>query len=191
MGRPSVRPQIVQAGLRVFLRGGFGGTSVQDITDEAGVPKGSFYNHFASKEALGAEIIDLYAEGSGLRDVLTDASLSPLERLRRYYTRLTTMYRELEFTRGCLLGNFSAEISDTMPLMRDRLLALFRRWTGEQAQVISEAQALGEVSNETPAEELAAFLLDAYEGAVLRSRVEKSDAPLTRFQAVVFERLLR
>ena len=191
MGRPSVRPQIVQAGLRVFLRGGFGASSVQDITEEAGVPKGSFYNHFESKEALGAEIIDLYAEGGELRQVLADQSLPPLERLRRYYDALTAMYRELGFTRGCLLGNFSAEISDSMPLMRDRLLAVFRRWTDEIAQVISEAQAQGQVSRDTPADELAAFLLDAYEGAVLRMRVERSDAPLVRFQAMLFHRLLR
>ena len=191
MGRPSVRPQIVQAGLRVFVRGGFGASSVQDITEEAGVPKGSFYNHFESKEALGAEIIDLYAEGGELRQVLSDKSLPPLERLRRYYDALAAMYRELGFARGCLLGNFSAEISDSMPLMRDRLLAVFHRWTDEIAQVISEAQALGQVSKDTPAEELAAFLLDAYEGAVLRMRVEKSDAPLVRFQAMLFDRLLR
>jgi TetR/AcrR family transcriptional repressor of nem operon len=191
MGRPSVRPQIVQAGLRVFLRGGFGTSSVQDITEEAGVPKGSFYNHFESKEALGAEIIDLYAEGGGLRQVLADQSLAPLERLRRYYDGLAAMYRELGFTHGCLLGNFSAEISDSMPLMRDRLLALFHRWTGEIAQVIAEAQAQGQVSRTRSAEELAAFLLDAYEGAVLRMRVEKSEAPLARFQAMAFGQLLR
>ena len=191
MGRPSVRPQIVQAGLRVFLRGGFAASSVQDITEEAGVPKGSFYNHFESKEALGAEIVDLYAEGSGLREVLKDASVPPLERLRRYYAALSDMYRKLEFSQGCLLGNFSAEISDEMPLVRERLHALFQRWTVEIATVIAEAQALGQVSRETPAEELAAFLLDAYEGAVLRSRVERSDAALERFQALLFGRLLR
>ena len=191
MGRPSVRPQIVQAGLRVFLRGGFSASSVQDITEEAGVPKGSFYNHFASKEALGAEIVDLYAEGGGLREMLKDSSVPPLERLRRYYAKLTKMYRKLEFAQGCLLGNFSAEVSDEVPLVRDRLLALYRRWTDEIAEVIAEAQALGQVSAEMPAPELAAFLLDAYEGAVLRARVEQDAAPLTRFQTVLFERLLR
>ncbi|MCY0854833.1 TetR/AcrR family transcriptional regulator [Cupriavidus sp. D39] len=77
MGRPSVRPLIVDAGLRVFLRGGFTASSVQDITDEAGVPKGSFYNHFESKEALGAEIVDLYAEGGERRAALKDRSRPP------------------------------------------------------------------------------------------------------------------
>lgn len=191
MGRPSVRPQIVQAGLRLFLQGGFGASSVQDITEEAGVPKGSFYNHFESKEALGAAIIDVYAEGGELRKVLVDKSLPPLERLRRYYDALAAMYREVGFTRGCLLGNFSAEISDSMPLMRKHLLDVYLRWTDELAQVIAEAQAQGQISKDTPADKLAAFMLDAYEGAVLRMRVEKSEAPLVRFQSMLFEQLLR
>ena len=60
---------------------------------------------------------------------------------------------------------------------RGCLLALFRRWCSDLAQAVSEAQASGQVSSETAAEELAAFLPDAYEGALPRARVEKSDAP--------------
>jgi AcrR family transcriptional regulator len=51
MARPSVKEQIVQAGLKILLDKGFNGVGVQEITETAGVPKGSFYNHFESKEA--------------------------------------------------------------------------------------------------------------------------------------------
>src|SRR5258708_36261112 len=127
MGRPGVRHLIVEAGLRVFLRGGFNASSVQDITDEAGVPKGSFYNHFESKEALGAEIVDLYAEGGQHRAALKDESLPPLERLRRHFIGLSDMYRASGWAVGCLLGNFSAELADASPVIRERLAALYQR----------------------------------------------------------------
>ena len=191
MGRPSVRHLIVDAGLRVFLRGGFNASSVQDITDEAGVPKGSFYNHFESKEALGSEIVDLYAEGGERRVDLKDTSLPPLERLRRHFAGLNKMYKASGYTKGCLLGNFSAELSDSSPVIRERLSALFRRWTQEMEEAIAQAQRRGEVPADSSARDLAAFLLDAYEGAILRARVEKSPAAFARFMTLAFDKILR
>src|SRR5262249_24318548 len=60
--RPGLREQLLAAGLATFHERGFNATSVQDITDAAGAPKGSFYNHFESKEALAAEAVRRYAE---------------------------------------------------------------------------------------------------------------------------------
>lgn len=191
MGRPSVRHLIVDAGIRVFLRGGFTASSVQDITEEAGVPKGSFYNHFESKEALGAEIVDVYAEGGDRRVALRDKSLLPLERLRRHFSGLNEMYIASDFTKGCLLGNFSAELSDASPPIRGRLCTLFERWTREIEDAIAEARQRGEVSTQANASDLAAFLLDAYEGSILRARVEKSAAAFDRFMTLAFHNILR
>jgi len=58
MPRPNVREKIIDAGLKVLIEKGFNGCGVQDITAAAGVPKGSFYNHFESKEALGGEVVE-------------------------------------------------------------------------------------------------------------------------------------
>jgi len=191
MGRPSVRHRIVEAGLRVFLRGGFTASSVQDITEEAGVPKGSFYNHFESKEALGAEIVDLYADGGEHRADLRDESLPPLERLRRHFAGLNRLYTEAGFANGCLLGNFSAELADSSPAIRERLSALFARWSSETEAAVAEAQRRGDVPSDTHASDLAAFLLDAYEGAILRARVDRSPAAFDRFMSFAFDKLLR
>ena len=60
MARPNVRERLLDAGVEIFHRCGFNGCGVQEITEAAGVPKGSFYNHFASKEALGAAVLDRY-----------------------------------------------------------------------------------------------------------------------------------
>src|SRR5882672_2908322 len=127
MGRNSVRQEIIDAGLQVFARRGFKASSVQDITSAAGVPKGSFYNHFESKEELGVVIVDLYGEGAHRRAALRDGSLPPLERLRRHFRGLADMFGEAKWERGCLLGNFSAEVSADSALIRERLAILFAR----------------------------------------------------------------
>src|ERR1700712_1568403 len=110
MPRPNVREQLLDAGLKTLLEKGFNGCGVQEITEAAGVPKGSFYNHFESKEALGAEIVERFGQDGTRRTVLTDRSIPALDRLRRYFTELNEVFVGLNYTCGCLLGNFSAEL---------------------------------------------------------------------------------
>jgi TetR/AcrR family transcriptional regulator, transcriptional repressor for nem operon len=190
MPRPSAREQIVQAGLKCLATKGFNGVGVQDITDTAGVPKGSFYNHFESKEALGAEIVDRYGADKRRRQLLADKSIPPLERLRRHYERLATLCTDARFERGCILGNFSAELSNQSEVIRESLCRLYERWTKDVEATIAEAQEQGAVSKALTAAELAAFLLDAYEGALLRARVERDGRAFERFMKFAFGKLL-
>ncbi len=190
MARHNVREQILEAGLKCLLERGFNGVGVQEITSSAGVPKGSFYNHFESKEALGAEVIERYGAGSRRREILGDKSVAPLLRLRRHFEALKGIFVGSKFQRGCLLGNFSAELSNQSETIRDGLLGLYSRWTKDIETVIREAQDEGTISTKAAAEDLAAFLLDAYEGALLRARVERSSAPFDRFMQVAFTQIL-
>ena len=190
MARHNVREQIVEAGLKVLIDKGFNGCGVQDITQTAGVPKGSFYNHFESKEALGAEVVERYGRNNPRRAGLADKSVPALERLRAHFERLNQNYAAAGFGRGCLLGNFSAELADQSPLIRKRLADLYAAWSTDIAAVIAEAQAAGSISANTPAADLAAFLLDAYEGALLRARVEKNGRAFDRFMSVAFTQIL-
>src|ERR1700692_1506942 len=146
MARHNVREQIVEAGLKTLLATGFNGCGVQEITASAALPKGSFYNHFESKEALGAEIVERYAKGSTRRAILADAAVPPLDRLRRHFEALNELFVGSNYQRGCLLGNFSAELSNQSPLIRDSLRAVFAQWTGDLEVAIRDAQAQGAIS---------------------------------------------
>jgi TetR/AcrR family transcriptional repressor of nem operon len=52
----SARDRLLEAGVRLVRRQGFAATSVADLCVEAGVTKGAFFHHFASKDELGAEL---------------------------------------------------------------------------------------------------------------------------------------
>src|SRR5271156_7058208 len=99
MAKHDTKEKIIQAGLKTLLEKGFNGVGVQEITEVAGVPKGSFYNHFESKEALGAEIVERYGVGSTRRAVLVDKTVNPLERLRTHFTAPTDMFIAPEYKR--------------------------------------------------------------------------------------------
>ena len=189
--KPNVREQLLDTGLQVFHERGFNATAVQDITEAAGVPKGSFYNHFESKEDLGAAVVLRYLESSNKTEaVLRDPKLSPHARLRKYFEGLVQMADKKAFYGGCLLGNFGAELSEQSEMIRVRVSKGFSAWSASIAGVIAEAQAEGQISKDLPASTLAAFVLHGWEGALVRARVDKSKAPLEQFVKVTFAKTL-
>lgn len=189
--KTNVRERVLAAAFEALHKNGFNATGVQDITDAAKVPKGSFYNHFESKDALGVEVVGLYvAKGAERRQALVAGRGAPLARLKAYFKSLNQLGPANGFTRGCLLGNFSAELASQSPVIRQALAAALADWTRDIAAVLAQAQQAGEVSRDIPAGTLAAFLLNAWEGAVLRSRVDRSAAPLDAFMTIAFNKIL-
>jgi TetR/AcrR family transcriptional repressor of nem operon len=189
MPRPSVRGKLLETALERFQAQGFNGCGVQDITDAAGVPKGSFYNHFKSKEALALEVLDRYRAGNRF-DLLSEDGAAPIARLRMHFEFLAERLEGWKFTRGCLLGNFAAETADTNPAMRDAMTIAFDRWTEAVGGLLRQAQAAGEIDRGHDPATLARFLVYAWEGAITGAKVAKSRGPIDDFFAVAFGRLL-
>ncbi len=189
--KTNVRERLLTAAFETLHANGFNATGVQDITDAAKVPKGSFYNHFESKDALGVEVVERYAaRGAERRQVLFGGTGAPLARLKAYFKGLNQLGPATGFSRGCLLGNFSAELASQSGDIRAALNEAMANWTKDIALVIAEAQKAGDVGRGIPAATLATFLLDAWEGAVLRSKVDRSAAPLDAFMKVAFNKIL-
>ncbi|GGF00025.1 TetR family transcriptional regulator [Aliidongia dinghuensis] len=189
MPRPSVRGKLLETALEQFQAQGFNGCGVQDITNAAGVPKGSFYNHFASKEALALEVLEQYSQGSR-PDLLTDETVPPIDRLRAHFAFLSDRLEGWHFAKGCLLANFGGEIADTNPAVREAMAAFFERWVSAVGVVLRQAQVQGEIDARHDPDQLARFLVYAWEGAVIGAKVMKSRGPLDDFFAVSFDRLL-
>jgi TetR/AcrR family transcriptional repressor of nem operon len=191
--KPNTRDNLVQAGLKMIHEEGYSASGIQGIVEKANVPKGSFYTYFASKEAFGTEVIDAYsARGQAkLREFLCNPDVAPLTRLEAYFDDRIAAFRASNFARGCLMGNFSAETADHSAPIRDHLVKHFRAWSSQFEACISEAQKQGTISSRLPASQLADFIFNSWEGALLRMRAEKSDAPLIEFKTIVFGWLFR
>lgn len=188
MARRNARNVIHDAGMKLFTQRGFHASSVQDITDAAGVPKGSFYNHFKSKEALAAEILTAYGQGNTDRGILTDPNVPALTRLKKHFAALNDYFSAC--TDGCLVGKFMAEVSDDMPEIRGRLIEVLKQWGEQLSSAITDGQRDGSIRKDLKAGELAAFLIDSYEGAILRTRVERKSRALKSFTDIVFSSIV-
>ena len=188
MAKPSNRDRILEAGLKVMLRKGYVGAGVRDIVAEAPAPQGSFTNHFRSKEEFAREVLDVYFEDLKrlVAETLGDWTISPRKRLRRYLDLITDRLVEAEFSRGCLIGDFSLEAAPQSEMLRTRLAEIFAEWRTAFAACIAEGQATGEIADTFAPHDLAEFLLSSWQGAILRMKVERNAEPLERFKRIAF-----
>jgi TetR/AcrR family transcriptional repressor of nem operon len=193
MTKPSNRERILAAGLRVVHAHGFAGASVRDIVQAAGVPQGSFTNHFTSKEAFGLEILDLYfARGCELmRQTLRNDEQSPLQRLGAYIEATKAHLNEDSMRNGCLFGNFTAEASDHSELIRQRLVEIFAEVQGAVADCLKAAVQAGELPADFGCDDVAGFIVSSLQGANLLAKAQRSPIPIDRFKQVLFSTVLR
>jgi len=191
MGK-DVRESILEAAAPLIHNRGFNNTGLKEILDAANVPKGSFYFYFKSKEAFGIALVDHIART--LRQealAFCEANpLPPLERLRRFMEDRRNRRVQAGFVGGCPIGNLALEMSDLSSAMRERLRTALSGVSAFYASALREAQERGELRPDLDPEATAAFMLDAYEGALLRMKVEKSVEPLDRCQDYLFNKLL-
>jgi TetR/AcrR family transcriptional regulator, transcriptional repressor for nem operon len=189
MARKSMRTEIVEAALEQFHIRGYNAAGVKDITDAAGTPKGSFYNHFDSKEALAVIALERYGSGLHMED-LTDGDVDPLLRLRRHFEFLRDETVRHGFTRGCLIGNFGAEIADRSDVIRTAVRTSFQQWASLITAVLAEARRAGSIRPDLDPETTARFLLSAWEGTLLAARADRSASAFDSFFTVAFGTLL-
>jgi len=192
MSRTSNRDKILSNGLQVVLERGYVGASVRDIVEAAGVPQGSFTNHFASKEAFSLEILDLYFANSRLviGDTLRNDALPPLKRLRAYIDASITTIRNHDAKNGCLVGNFAAEASDHSEVIRKRVSGIYAELREAVAYCLKAAVKAGELPKGLKISEVSDFIVTGLQGAWLVSKVERDLAFAENFKKMLFSTVL-
>ncbi len=190
---PEVRRRLLAAGLELVHAHGFAASGVKDITDAAGVPKGSFYAYFPSKEAFAAAILEHYWSDIEARILpLLDADGLAHERITRFFHALADEHESADFLLGCLVGNMSLELGGSSEPVRAELTRILDRWDEALADCVRSGQGSGDdIAADRGASELASVLIEAWEGAALRGKVTRSRTPYDRFEAVTLPALLR
>ena len=193
MPKPSHREKILTEGLRVVQARGFGGASVRDIVQAAGVPEGSSTNHFASKEAFCLEILDLYFSDvrAMIQRTLRNDSLPPFKRLRAFVDAQIKYLNRIGWRNGCLIGNFSAEASEHSEVIRKRLVEIYEEMRQSVAYCLRAAVKSGGLSRKNDCDELASFLIASLHGTILQSKAERTPVPIERFKHLLFSTLLQ
>jgi len=174
------KDKLLDQGVSLLLEKGYHATGLKEILDTVQIPKGSFYAYFKSKEQFAAEAISHYIEPfiRRLGAYLQDSELDGLGALKAYYTELIGEVEQTGFKGGCLLGNLMGEIGDTSPLCRNALLDAVKRYGELQIAALERGQREGKVRTDRSAKAMADLMLNGWQGALLRMKVEQSVEPL-------------
>jgi TetR/AcrR family transcriptional repressor of nem operon len=189
MAEKSTREHLIDVGVNLMHRQGYTATGMKEILESAGVPKGSFYHHFGSKEEFARAVLERYVarEAKHCEAVLSDHKVAPLKRLKRYFGELIKLYGQKAPISGCMMGRISLEMAELSSILREYLSSSFGQWQHAIASVIREAVDQQALPATTNSESLAAFLLNSWQGALVRSQADVSDAPLNSFMHYTFE----
>ena len=177
------RNKLLDQGVQMLMEQGYHGTGLKDVLDSVRIPKGSFYNYFSSKEEFAAEAISHYIEPfiQRLQGHMQDPQLDGLSALKRYYLELIVEVEQVGYKGGCLLGNLMGEVGDTSEICRDALKSAVKHYKNLQQSALESAQRDGIVRDDRSAESMADMLVNNWQGALLRMKIEQSVQPLQQF----------
>jgi len=184
---------LIKVGMELISTQGYNATGISAVLKQAGVPKGSFYHHFESKEDFGLAIIETFTERflTRLDAFLSDENLTPLNRLRVFLEKGLTQLEAHNFTAGSLIGDLAQELSAQNERFRSRIDAVMFSWSERFAICLHEAQQAGELSSSADPRMIASLILSGWEGSVLRSKTMKSPKPVREFIDILFATVLK
>jgi TetR/AcrR family transcriptional repressor of nem operon len=156
MGRKSdAHQRILDAGTALFQQRAYASIGVAEICSAAGVPKGSFYHFFPSKQSLALEVINTHwiRQGAQWSDILTSPD-PVLDRLRKLFLATaevqTTALKGTGSVTGCLFGNLALEVSSQDDPVRERLQQIFEEQIDLIEAALREGAAAGEFAVADP-----------------------------------------
>lgn len=172
--RPDTRQHILDCGQQLVAGKGFVGVGLSEILASAGVPKGSFYHYFASKEAFGVALLEHYFEQYLARLAALNAlPLSGADRLLRYFERWIETQQGEDAAQYCLIVKLAAEVADLSEAMREAMLDGTERILGWLAAAIETGQTDGSIASAEDPAGLAQWLYEAWLGASLLAKLRR------------------
>ncbi|MCK4911856.1 MAG: TetR family transcriptional regulator C-terminal domain-containing protein [Thermodesulfovibrionales bacterium] len=193
MSAEATKRRIVEAGAAIVHAKGFQATGIHEVLEASQVAKGSFYFYFRNKAAFGMALLE-YFEGfmtGRMEEFLSDVDYRPVVRLARFFGFFHAMFEDMGYREGCPIGNMAQEMADNHPEFRDKIESILSSAQGLIAGCLREALEAEEVPAGLDPDETAAFILNSWEGAMLRMKAVGGEGPLRNFEQMVFGTILR
>ena len=185
MARTNIREEIIRKGAELIHAQGFNATGLQQILQAVGIPKGSFYFYFKSKEDFGLEIINYFNAiiSAIFTRYLSDKKTLPLKRLEKLFEYFEAAFQKSSYSLGCPIGNLSLELADTNERLRVHLVGVIEALIAQIELCLQEAKCDKSLPANLNTDDTARFIFHGFEGAVLHMKVVKSIEPIRAFRS--------
>ena len=175
------KAHLLATGYQLIAKKGFTAVGLKQILDTAGVPKGSFYHYFASKEAFGEAIINHYFSLYKTRlDVIDAQDVSAQQKLYDYFQNWYDTQQNGCNHEKCLVVKLSAEVADMSETMRKALDTGYQQttmWLAKQIKAGWLDESVPRHDN-ISAESMAKRWYFAWLGASLIAKISQTNTPL-------------
>ena len=178
--KQDTKQKLIETGAGIIHHKGYNHTGIQEVLTAANVPKGSFYFYFNSKEDFGLHIIDffdnMYLEM--VSPILEETSIHPKKRIEKILDWFIKLFRDLNFERGCPIGNLAQEMGDLSPVFREKLSQSIDQIIGIYKGLLDQARDRGEMPQSLDTTETASFIVSSWHGALIRMKIARNCTPL-------------
>jgi len=199
MSRPRrsehTREALIEAGIEQLSLYGYHGTGIKQILDAVQVPKGSFYNFFASKEAFVAELIQSYSQNMFEQvDAFMEGegkTLNPRQQLESIMHYSLHKFAKSQCQKACLIGSMGAEVAAESEACRVELDKSMVKYMAFLASIFANAQQLGQVGNALSPEQMANMYWATWEGALIKMKMQSDVQPVKDIMHSLLETLFK
>ncbi len=184
----STKERLLRSGIELLTEYGFASVGLERVLKQVGVPKGSFYHYFASKEDFAQQVVIGYGEyfAARLDRWLLNTQRLPLQRIMDFIEDGKQGLLRYQFRRGCLVGNMGQEVAATHPLLRQQLEVVLTDWQQRIELCLVAAQGAGQIAADADCEAWAKYFWIGWEGAILRAKLSQSVASIDVFTKIYF-----
>jgi TetR/AcrR family transcriptional repressor of nem operon len=192
MAKSEIKELILQEGADIIHLKGFHNTGINEILESAGVPKGSFYFYFKNKEDFGLQLIDYLSPhfSSQAQKHLVSPEKLYLKKMRSFFDEFEIYFEEQGCKMGCPIGNLALEMGDLNENFRKKLDEVMESMKRSVFDFLKGAQDNKEIPPDLNIMEVSDFIINSWEGALLRMKVRGDISPLQNFKKTVIESIL-
>ncbi|MDH3649705.1 MAG: TetR/AcrR family transcriptional regulator [Saprospiraceae bacterium] len=180
------REAIIDKGIELMRKNGYHGTGVQHVLKACGIPKGSFYNFFESKQDFALQAIEKYGDDNlrMIRALNDRLDVSALQKVELFFGDLEKFYRSKKFELTCLMSILSLEVGSEDPLIASKIKSKFDDLKKILATIIKTGQESEEIRTDWQAANMSDFLINSFNGALITMKYEKSSRAIRQFKSM-------
>lgn len=178
----ATRQHILNSSFQLVLHKGFAGVGLQEILKNCGVPKGSFYYYFASKEAFGCALLEQYVTDYKVKvdQLIQQEGRSAYARIIAFWQAWidSPSHNDGGWAENCLIVKLAAEVSDLSEDMRQILNVGVTKLMERIAYLLQLGQQDGSIPAHIEAEKMAQVMYQMWLGAALLAKLAQDSQPL-------------
>jgi TetR/AcrR family transcriptional repressor of nem operon len=186
------KQKLLSIGIDLLSKKGYNATGVQELVSAAGIPKGSFYNYFESKEDFAVKVLEKYAKEEIIftEEIMYEKSLTPLQRVEKLLDERIRRIVESNYSRFCLITSLGDEMSHVSSLIAKSIIGAVGKLNIPIINCLTEAQHMGEIKLNLDVKQLGEFIENSWRGTLVIVKASKSSEQLVKYRNFIINNLL-